>query len=69
MQDSDGDGIEDRLDDCPDDPEDMDGFEDDDGCPEPDNDLDGIPDELDECPDEAEDYDGNEDGDGCPEED
>src|SRR5690606_22302631 len=47
--------------------EDIDGYLDTDGCPEPDNDLDGIPDESDRCPLEAEDYDGFEDEDGCPE--
>lgn len=45
--------------------EDMDGFEDDDGCPDPDNDEDGIEDTVDECPNEAEDMDGFEDEDGC----
>jgi outer membrane protein OmpA-like peptidoglycan-associated protein len=34
-RDRDGDGIEDRFDACPDEPEDFDGFEDHDGCPEP----------------------------------
>ena len=48
----------------PHEPEDRDGFEDDDGCPEPDNDHDGIPDDDDECPDDAEEPGG--DGDGCP---
>ena len=43
-----------------------DGFEDGDGCPDPDNDRDGIPDVSDKCPDEPEDKDGFEDGDGCP---
>ncbi len=37
-------------------PEDFDGFQDDDGCPDIDNDRDGIPDSLDQCPNEAEDY-------------
>jgi len=41
-RDRDGDGIPDRDDACPDDPEDLDGFEDADGCPDPDNDGDGI---------------------------
>jgi OmpA-OmpF porin, OOP family len=63
--DSDGDGIADRRDHCPHDPEDMDGFEDDDGCAEPDNDGDGVPDERDECPEVPEERGG--DGDGCPE--
>ncbi len=65
--DRDGDGIKDDVDRCPDAPEDKDGFEDEDGCPEPDNDRDGIPDVQDRCPNEPEDMDGVEDGDGCPE--
>jgi len=64
--DRDRDGVPDRLDRCPDDPEDRDGFEDDDGCPDPDNDKDGIPDTLDKCPNDPEDMDGFEDQDGCP---
>ena len=66
--DRDGDTILDDVDACPDDPEDMDGFEDEDGCPDTDNDQDGIPDSDDECPDVPEDMDGDEDEDGCPEE-
>jgi outer membrane protein OmpA-like peptidoglycan-associated protein len=65
--DRDGDGIKDDVDKCPDEPEDFDGFEDEDGCPDPDNDRDGIPDEDDKCPDIPEDKDGVEDEDGCPE--
>jgi OmpA-OmpF porin, OOP family len=65
--DADGDGIKDDEDRCPNDVEDFDGFEDDDGCPDPDNDRDGIPDAEDECPDIPEDFDGYEDHDGCPE--
>ena len=42
MLDSDGDGVPDYKDKCPEDPEDIDGFEDKDGCPDPDNDGDGI---------------------------
>jgi OmpA-OmpF porin, OOP family len=64
--DRDGDGIPDELDRCPDDPEDKDGFEDEDGCPDPDNDRDGILDVDDLCPNEPEDFDGFEDHDGCP---
>ncbi|MCK4235744.1 MAG: thrombospondin type 3 repeat-containing protein, partial [Candidatus Krumholzibacteria bacterium] len=63
-QDSDGDGIEDKVDKCPDEPEDFDGFEDEDGCPDVDRDGDGITDERDACPDLAEDFDGFEDEDG-----
>ncbi|MDP2339407.1 MAG: OmpA family protein [Deltaproteobacteria bacterium] len=68
-KDRDGDGIIDRLDECPDDPEDIDKFEDDDGCPEPDNDRDGIFDSEDSCPMEPEDKDNWQDDDGCPEDD
>jgi outer membrane protein OmpA-like peptidoglycan-associated protein len=64
--DADRDGILDKLDKCPNQSEDKDGFEDDDGCPDPDNDKDGIPDRIDNCPNEAEDVDGFEDLDGCP---
>ncbi len=64
--DSDGDGLLDSEDRCVDDPEDADGFEDGDGCPDTDNDRDGILDTLDACPDEPEDADGFEDDDGCP---
>lgn len=66
VRDRDGDGIHDDLDQCPSDPEDKDGFEDGDGCPDPDNDGDGVPDAADKCPNEPEDLDGFEDGDGCP---
>jgi len=64
--DTDKDGIIDELDKCPTQPEDFDGFEDEDGCPELDNDSDGIDDHLDKCPLEPEDLDGFEDEDGCP---
>jgi OOP family OmpA-OmpF porin len=64
--DRDGDGIKNKVDDCPDDPEDFDNFQDDDGCPEADNDGDGIKDKRDQCPDEKEDIDEWEDTDGCP---
>jgi OmpA-OmpF porin, OOP family len=66
--DTDKDGIPDYLDKCPDKPEDTDGFEDTDGCPDPDNDKDGIPDEQDECIDQPEVYNGYKDEDGCPDE-
>ncbi len=64
--DTDGDGIADVHDVCADQPEDIDGFEDGDGCPDPDNDNDKIPDVVDKCPDSAEDFDEYEDTDGCP---
>jgi len=67
--DTDGDGILDGDDGCPGDAEDMDGWDDEDGCPELDNDEDGIEDGDDPCPDQAEDVDEFEDEDGCPEED
>ena len=53
--DRDGDGYKDDVDKCPDDPEDFDGFEDADGCPDPDNDKDGILDVDDKCPNNPED--------------
>ncbi|HVK85063.1 MAG TPA: OmpA family protein [Kofleriaceae bacterium] len=65
--DRDGDGLKDDVDRCPDSPEDMDGFEDEDGCPELDNDRDGILDGDDKCPLIPEDLDGIADEDGCPE--
>jgi outer membrane protein OmpA-like peptidoglycan-associated protein len=65
--DRDCDGIPNDVDQCRDEPEDFDGFEDEDGCPDLDNDGDGIPDGYDSCPNEAEDKDGFQDEDGCPE--
>ena len=65
--DTDGDGLEDDSDACPTEAEDKDGFEDEDGCPDPDNDRDGILDAADKCPNEPEDKDGFQDEDGCPE--
>ncbi len=65
--DRDGDGLLDDVDQCPDEPEDFDGFADEDGCPDPDNDRDGILDVDDECPMVPEDRDGDADEDGCPE--
>jgi outer membrane protein OmpA-like peptidoglycan-associated protein len=64
--DTDGDGIPDKIDHCPSEPEDKDGFQDQDGCPDPDNDQDGILDSADKCPNEPEDKDGFQDEDGCP---
>ena len=66
--DKDGDGIVDKDDQCPLHPEDLDGFEDRDGCPELDNDKDRIADLEDSCPNVPEDYDGDADEDGCPDE-
>jgi outer membrane protein OmpA-like peptidoglycan-associated protein len=65
-KDSDGDGIPDNVDKCPNQPEDKDGFQDADGCPDPDNDGDGIPDAKDKCPNEPETFNGYQDADGCP---
>jgi OmpA-OmpF porin, OOP family len=67
VRDSDGDGIPNSKDKCPLIPEDFDGFQDSDGCPDDDNDGDRRPDSEDKCPNEAEDIDGFEDDDGCPE--
>ncbi len=75
--DTDGDGIIDKEDKCPNKPEDRDGFQDEDGCPDPDNDGDGVPDAQDKCPDDKADCDGcpvldadndgiNDDKDKCP---
>jgi MYXO-CTERM domain-containing protein len=64
--DTDGDGLVDSTDTCPNDPEDIDEFEDEDGCPDHDNDQDTIADADDDCPLVAEDVDGFEDEDGCP---
>jgi len=64
--DRDQDGLVGAADRCPNEPEDKDGFQDDDGCPDPDNDGDGVADAQDRCPTEAEDHDGVADDDGCP---
>lgn len=65
-QDSDKDGIMNNEDNCPKQAEDVDGYQDADGCPDLDNDSDGKPDSTDKCPGEAEDDDGFADDDGCP---
>ena len=65
--DRDGDDIRNSADECPDTAEDVDGFQDQDGCPEPDNDHDNIPDQQDRCPNEAENRNDVDDEDGCPE--
>ncbi len=71
--DTDGDGIFDPDDECPLEPETVNGEADDDGCPEAetveepkDSDSDGIFDEQDQCASEPEDFDQFEDKDGCP---
>jgi outer membrane protein OmpA-like peptidoglycan-associated protein len=63
-KDTDGDGILDDVDKCPDQPEDFDGFQDDDGCPDFDNDSDGVPDSVDNCPNVP----GSVANKGCPDE-
>ncbi len=67
--DSDHDGILDATDGCPSEAEDVDDYEDEDGCPEADNDQDGILDADDRCPSRVEDMDGENDTDGCPDSD
>ena len=64
--DQDQDGVLDPFDLCREHPEDMDGFEDEDGCPELDNDRDGVVDARDEAPLEPETKNGFEDEDGAP---
>ncbi|MFT4625285.1 MAG: outer membrane protein OmpA-like peptidoglycan-associated protein [Myxococcota bacterium] len=65
--DPDGDGVPSHLDDCPNQPEDPDGFQDADGCPDEDDDEDGILDVNDACPRAAETFNDFNDEDGCPE--
>lgn len=60
--DTDNDGIPDSKDKCPTLAEDIDGYEDDDGCPEIDSDGDGVPDAIDKCPDKP----GPKSNSGCP---
>lgn len=70
--DRDGDGFLDDEDKCPEAPEDFDGNQDTDGCPEEedtDSDNDGILDNVDKCPTDPEDRDGFEEKDGCPDRD
>lgn len=65
--DSDGDGVADDLDRCPAQPENYDGFEDADGCPDQgDTDGDSVLDVVDACVLQPEDGDGFQDDDGCP---
>jgi hypothetical protein len=67
--DSDNDSIPNSMDECPEVAEDKDGFQDSDGCPDPDNDKDGVLDVKDQCPFVPEDRDGFKDTDGCPDKD
>ena len=64
--DEDGDGVPDAFDLCATRPEDLDGYEDEDGCAEVDNDGDGILDAEDKAPLEPETFNGYEDEDGAP---
>ena len=64
--DRDHDGLPDPKDVCVLEPEDRDGVDDADGCPDPDNDRDGVLDDADKCPMNPEDREGFEDADGCP---
>jgi outer membrane protein OmpA-like peptidoglycan-associated protein len=66
VTDRDKDGVNDLDDKCPLEPEDRDGFQDEDGCPDPDNDHDGIADVDDKCPNQPEVVNGVDDTDGCP---
>jgi outer membrane protein OmpA-like peptidoglycan-associated protein/opacity protein-like surface antigen len=68
-RDTDGDGIKDKNDADPLNPEDFDGFEDEDGAPDYDNDNDGVLDVNDGAPNDPEDIDGFEDMDGVPDRD
>jgi outer membrane protein OmpA-like peptidoglycan-associated protein len=65
-RDKDGDGVLDKDDRCTDQKEDLDGFQDQDGCPDTDNDGDKILDDADSCLNVMEDMDGVRDDDGCP---
>ena len=66
--DRDGDGYLDPNDTCADEPENFNGFKDEDGCPDdPDTDGDGLTDSVDSCILEPEDIDQYLDSDGCPE--
>jgi OmpA-OmpF porin, OOP family len=65
VKDTDADGIPDDIDGCKDQPEDIDNFQDADGCPDLDNDNDGVPDKEDGCPMDP----GPREYDGCPDRD
>src|SRR5690606_27946223 len=58
--------IPDRLDKCPDEPEDLDKIDDKDGCPETDADKDGLLDVVDECPLEPGPANADKTKNGCP---
>ncbi len=63
--DQDGDGVTDDRDQCPTIAEDRDGYQDEDGCPDPDNDNDLITDDHDSCPNVPETVNQYKDDDGC----
>lgn len=60
--DKDGDGVPNVRDEAPLEAEDQDGFQDNDGKPDPDNDTDGVPDDADKCLNER----GPVENGGCP---
>lgn len=64
--DTDGDGLEDQSDQCPNRAEDFDEFDDADGCPDIDDDRDEVLDIADKCKYEPEIWNGFRDHDGCP---
>jgi OmpA-OmpF porin, OOP family len=66
--DRDKDGIADEDDKCPDEPENENGWQDTDGCPDEDkdDDVDGVANSKDECPQQKETINGVQDEDGCP---
>jgi hypothetical protein len=64
--DTDRDGVVDVNDLCPREAEDLDQFEDGDGCRDPDNDRDRLLDAADACPNDGETWNGFADDDGCP---
>jgi len=65
LSDADHDGVDDSKDDCKFLAEDRDGFQDNDGCPDPDNDGDLVPDVDDKCPNVAAEEGRDKDEDGC----
>lgn len=65
-QDTDKDGVPEIKDAAPQQPEDVDGFQDDDGAPDPDNDGDGVPDVVDREPFKPETRNNWHDEDGAP---
>jgi hypothetical protein len=66
FKDFDKDGLLGNWDACPHQAEDLDAWQDEDGCPDLDNDEDLVLDSLDECKFIPEDRDGFQDEDGCP---